>query len=275
MPKVRTAAATACCSTHSGRGSQSTPTPTALVPHTCWARSSRSGMHRPTAAFVGVLYMCVHPAGVNQCCCTHVSYAQDPPADRPSYLVINADESEPGTCKDREIMRHEPHKLIEGALLVRGICFLCCVCCGGTTLAKQSSLTGWVSVQLASMCVVHCHNTQPQAGLLACCTLVRCCLSGVRSCRAQAGSPTLAVGRMYLCVCRRPWRCVRALGSSTFVGSLSTSARLCCEPLTRRTRLGGCCVSHEPPDQASLKIKLSVSGLHTTPANGRPPPTCA
>lgn len=37
--------------------------------------------------------------------------------DRPHYLVINADESEPGTCKDREIMRHDPHKLIEGALL--------------------------------------------------------------------------------------------------------------------------------------------------------------
>lgn len=36
---------------------------------------------------------------------------------RPSYLVINADESEPGTCKDRDILRHEPHKLIEGALL--------------------------------------------------------------------------------------------------------------------------------------------------------------
>ncbi|MEY8096459.1 NADH-quinone oxidoreductase subunit NuoF [Falsihalocynthiibacter sp. S25ZX9] len=36
---------------------------------------------------------------------------------RPSYLVINADESEPGTCKDREIMRHDPHTLIEGALL--------------------------------------------------------------------------------------------------------------------------------------------------------------
>jgi NADH dehydrogenase (ubiquinone) flavoprotein 1 len=33
---------------------------------------------------------------------------------RPSYLVINADESEPGTCKDREILRNEPHKLIEG-----------------------------------------------------------------------------------------------------------------------------------------------------------------
>ena len=36
--------------------------------------------------------------------------------ERPHYLVINADESEPGTCKDREIMRHEPHQLIEGAL---------------------------------------------------------------------------------------------------------------------------------------------------------------
>ncbi len=35
----------------------------------------------------------------------------------PVYLVVNADESEPGTCKDREIMRHEPHKLIEGCLL--------------------------------------------------------------------------------------------------------------------------------------------------------------
>ena len=37
--------------------------------------------------------------------------------ERPHYLVINADEGEPGTCKDREIMRHEPHKLIEGCLL--------------------------------------------------------------------------------------------------------------------------------------------------------------
>ena len=38
-------------------------------------------------------------------------------SDRPHYLVINADEGEPGTCKDREIMRHDPHKLIEGALI--------------------------------------------------------------------------------------------------------------------------------------------------------------
>lgn len=36
---------------------------------------------------------------------------------RPSYLVINADESEPGTCKDRDILRYDPHRLIEGALV--------------------------------------------------------------------------------------------------------------------------------------------------------------
>jgi len=40
-----------------------------------------------------------------------------PSAERPSFLVINADESEPGSCKDREIIRHDPHKLIEGALV--------------------------------------------------------------------------------------------------------------------------------------------------------------
>ena len=36
---------------------------------------------------------------------------------RPHYLVVNADESEPGTCKDREIMRKDPHKLVEGCLI--------------------------------------------------------------------------------------------------------------------------------------------------------------
>jgi len=35
----------------------------------------------------------------------------------PGYLVVNADESEPGTCKDREIIRHDPHKLVEGCLV--------------------------------------------------------------------------------------------------------------------------------------------------------------
>ncbi len=42
---------------------------------------------------------------------------KQPPNGKPSYLVVNADESEPGTCKDREILRNEPHKLIEGTLI--------------------------------------------------------------------------------------------------------------------------------------------------------------
>jgi NADH-quinone oxidoreductase subunit F len=42
---------------------------------------------------------------------------KEPKPDRPSFLVVNADESEPGSCKDREIIRHDPHKLIEGALI--------------------------------------------------------------------------------------------------------------------------------------------------------------
>jgi len=42
---------------------------------------------------------------------------KEPKPGRPSFLVINADESEPGSCKDREIIRHDPHKLIEGALI--------------------------------------------------------------------------------------------------------------------------------------------------------------
>src|SRR5437868_14572221 len=38
-------------------------------------------------------------------------------SDRPCYLVVNADESEPGTCKDRDILRNEQHKLLEGCVL--------------------------------------------------------------------------------------------------------------------------------------------------------------
>lgn len=37
--------------------------------------------------------------------------------EKPTYVVINADESEPGTCKDRDILRNEPHKLIEGSII--------------------------------------------------------------------------------------------------------------------------------------------------------------
>ena len=36
---------------------------------------------------------------------------------RPHYLVVNGDESEPGTCKDRDILRHDPHKLVEGCFV--------------------------------------------------------------------------------------------------------------------------------------------------------------
>ncbi|TAH32787.1 MAG: NADH-quinone oxidoreductase subunit NuoF [Alphaproteobacteria bacterium] len=42
---------------------------------------------------------------------------KESPDGRPSYLVVNADESEPGTCKDRDILRFDPHRLIEGCLL--------------------------------------------------------------------------------------------------------------------------------------------------------------
>jgi NADH-quinone oxidoreductase subunit F len=42
---------------------------------------------------------------------------KNPTPQRPNYLVVNADESEPGTCKDRDIIRYEPHKLLEGCLI--------------------------------------------------------------------------------------------------------------------------------------------------------------
>ena len=41
----------------------------------------------------------------------------DPKEGKPHYLVVNADESEPGTCKDRDIIRNDPHKLLEGCLI--------------------------------------------------------------------------------------------------------------------------------------------------------------
>ena len=45
------------------------------------------------------------------------SFAPKEVGSRPHYLVVNADESEPGTCKDRDILRFEPQKLIEGCLI--------------------------------------------------------------------------------------------------------------------------------------------------------------
>jgi len=44
-------------------------------------------------------------------------FMNKPSDGRPKYLVVNADEGEPGTCKDRDIMRHDPHKLVEGCLV--------------------------------------------------------------------------------------------------------------------------------------------------------------
>ncbi|KAH9279656.1 NADH dehydrogenase [ubiquinone] flavoprotein 1, mitochondrial [Echinococcus granulosus] len=44
-------------------------------------------------------------------------FMRKPDDGRPRYLVVNGDEGEPGTCKDREIIRHDPHSLIEGCLI--------------------------------------------------------------------------------------------------------------------------------------------------------------
>lgn len=45
------------------------------------------------------------------------SFMPKEPGERPHYLVVNADESEPGTCKDRDILRHDPHRLLEGCVV--------------------------------------------------------------------------------------------------------------------------------------------------------------
>src|SRR5436305_14830704 len=39
-------------------------------------------------------------------------------SDKPKYVLVNGDESEPGTCKDRLILEHDPHSVIEGVLIV-------------------------------------------------------------------------------------------------------------------------------------------------------------
>jgi len=55
------------------------------------------------------------PSGLKFSFMNKPGWQKDP---RPRYLVINADEGEPGTCKDREIMRKDPHKLVEGCVVV-------------------------------------------------------------------------------------------------------------------------------------------------------------
>ena len=48
---------------------------------------------------------------------TKWSFMPKEPTGKNHYLVVNADESEPGTCKDRDIIRNEPHKLLEGCII--------------------------------------------------------------------------------------------------------------------------------------------------------------
>lgn len=83
------------------------------------------------------------PSGLKWSFMNKPGWEKDP---RPRYLVVNADEGEPGTCKDREIMRGDPHKLIEGCLIAgramnatAGECLLGCV--NAQTNSKQPTFT--------------------------------------------------------------------------------------------------------------------------------------
>ena len=57
---------------------------------------------------------------------------------RPAYLVVNADESEPGSCKDREILRSDPHRLLEGCL-VAGFAMGASACVSDAVMASETS----------------------------------------------------------------------------------------------------------------------------------------
>ena len=48
---------------------------------------------------------------------TGLKWSFIPLSDSDKYLVCNSDESEPGTCKDRDILRYNPHSIIEGMLI--------------------------------------------------------------------------------------------------------------------------------------------------------------
>ncbi len=75
-----------------------------------WSECSQAVMWLQTLRGKGVTVLYIRVSAASSCT-LQVSDG------RPSYLVVNADESEPGTCKDREIMRHDPHKLVEGCLI--------------------------------------------------------------------------------------------------------------------------------------------------------------
>ena len=45
------------------------------------------------------------------------SFMRSPTRTKPAYLVVNADEGEPGTHKDRTLMEQNPHAVIEGCII--------------------------------------------------------------------------------------------------------------------------------------------------------------
>ncbi len=72
--------------------------------------------------------------------------------ERPHYLVVNADESEPGTCKDREIMRHDPHLFIEGCLVASAAmrAHTCYIYVRGEYIAERNRLQGAIDEAYAA-----------------------------------------------------------------------------------------------------------------------------
>ncbi len=70
------------------------------------------------------------------------SFMPNDVTDGPVYLVVHADESEPGTCKDREIIRHEPQKLLEGCVLAGAAmgCTHCYIYIRGEYVAEAERL---------------------------------------------------------------------------------------------------------------------------------------
>ncbi len=86
----------------------------------------------------------------------------------PKYLIVNADESEPGTCKDRDIIRHEPHKLIEGSLLSAFAigAHVCYVYIHSINISRQMLVAGGSDHEIVSK-TAWCdfslmHNSQPR-----------------------------------------------------------------------------------------------------------------
>lgn len=81
---------------------------------------------------------------------------------KPRYLVVNADEGEPGTCKDREIMRKDPHKLIEGCLVAGRAMNVSGMIGSGTENVSRHMLTRYErSAQLRTSIFVANSTTRP------------------------------------------------------------------------------------------------------------------